>query len=357
MKLLISLLSLVIIGSPVHSHAAETSVVSHTTQESSTENLANEATIENSEGADVAESDSPESADVLLERLSQSLQSLNFSTSFVVVKNNHADPYHWFHGVNAEKAELEILSLLNGPRRDILRKDNIVSYIEPELPPYSIYSTQISGPIPNILSDDVASLHKSYNFISVGKSRILGRSAQIIRIVPNDSNKYGHWLWLDQHTGLLLKIAIVTKTGQQLEQIQFTHLDITENPAESLMQLDSTELPKVIDIPEGYQNQQLSWQVNWLPQGFEKISTNRHRITSTKQPVEFALFSDGLVEISVYVTSSKDKQRAVDYVLDGATVALNQVNNNFEVSVVGKIPAQTAKQIADSVTPTIRPIP
>jgi len=168
--------------------------------------------------------------------------------------------------------------------------------------------------------------------------------------VPKDSNLYSHWLWLDQKTGLLLKLAIVTRKGQQLEQIQFTHLDITDRPSESLSQLQATELPKVVEIPEGYQQQKLSWQVNWLPEGFKKVNANRHRISSTQQPVEFILFGDGLVDVSVYVTPSKEQQRPVDYVIDGATVALNQVVNGFEISVVGKIPSHTAKQIADSVS-------
>lgn len=304
-----------------------------------------------------AEAESPETADVWLARLSQSLQTLNFSTSFVVVKNNHAEPYHWFHGVNEQNVELEILSLLNGPRRDVLRKNNTISYIEPELPPYSVLSANLKGPIPNILSGDIYTLSSTYNFISVGKSRILGRSAQIIRIVPKDASKYGHWLWLDEKTGLLLKIAIVTSKGQQLEQVQFTHLDITEKPSESLNQLQATELPSVVDIPQGYQQQKLSWKVNWLPPGFEQINANRHRIATTKQPVEFMLFGDGLVNISVYVTQSQEKQRAVDYVMDGATVALSQVVKGIEVSVVGKIPSITAKKIADSVTLLVRPQP
>jgi len=302
-----------------------------------------------------AETESVDTADVWLTRLSQSLKTLNFSTSFVVVKNNHAEPYHWFHGVDQQNVELEILSLLNGPRRDVLRKDKTISYIEPELPPYSILSSHLKGPIPNILSGEVATLMNSYNFISVGKSRILGRSAQIIRIVPKDSSKYGLWLWLDEKNSLLLKLAIVTKKGQQLEQIQFTHLDITETLAESLIQLQTTELPNVVDIPQGYQEQKLSWTVDWLPQGFKQINANRHRISATKQPVEFMLFGDGLVDVSVYVTKSKEQQRAVDFVMDGATVALNQVVNGFEVSVVGKIPSVTAKKIADSVTLLPRP--
>ncbi|SEK72790.1 sigma E regulatory protein, MucB/RseB [Colwellia chukchiensis] len=298
-----------------------------------------------------------EKAEPWLERLAQSLQSLNFSTSFVVVKNNQAEPYHWFHGVDDNGDELEILSLLNGPRRDVLRKKNIVSYIEPELPPYSVVSQQITGPIPAILRGDVNSLAQTYDFISVGRSRVLGRPAQLIRIVSKDPHRYGHWLWLDQKTGMLLKLALANRAGQLLEQVQFTHLDITKELSESLRQLQQTQLPKVIEIPEGYQAQSLQWQVSWLPAGFTKVNANRHRIAATKKPVEFMLFNDGLVDVSVYVNPSEDRQRATDYVMDGATVVLNQVVNSFEVSVVGKIPAKTAKVIADSVVLTASAAP
>ena len=143
-------------------------------------------------------------------------------------------------------------------------------------------------------------------------------------------------------------MAVATRKGQLLEQIQFTQLEITPRPAESLIQLQSTELPRILEIPEGYQQQNLSWQVKWLPQGFVNINSNRHRINSTQQPVEFKLFSDGLVDVSVYVTPSQN-QRQADFVLDGATVAFNQSISGVEISVVGKIPSQTAKKIADSV--------
>jgi sigma-E factor negative regulatory protein RseB len=296
----------------------------------------------------VAEESEP--AKVWLERLSSSLNKLNFSTSFVVVKNNQAQPYHWFHGVDEYGKELEILSLLNGPRRDILRKDNVVSYIEPELPPYSVTSQKISGPIPAILAGDISQLEKIYDFISVGRSRILGRPAQLIRIEPKNVHRYAYWLWLDQQSSMLLKLSIVTKQGQQLEQIQFTHLDITDKPSESVLQLHETELPVLVDIPEAYQQQELQWDVNWLPDGFKQINSNRHEISLTKQPVEFVLFSDGLVDISIYVNASKEKQRNADFAMEGATLVLNQVNDGIEVSVVGKIPSKTAKAIADSIT-------
>jgi sigma-E factor negative regulatory protein RseB len=291
-----------------------------------------------------------EPAKAWLERLSNALNKLNFSTSFVVVKNNQAQPYHWFHGVDDTGTELEILSLLNGPRRDILRKGNTVSYIEPELPPYSVTSQQISGPIPAILAGDISQLENIYDFISVGRSRVLGRPAQLIRIEAKNAHRYAYWLWLDQQSSMLLKLSIVTKQGQQLEQIQFTHLEITDKPSESVLQLNDTELPVLVDIPQEYQHQELQWDVNWLPEGFTQINANRHKISLTKQPVEFMLLSDGLVDISIYVNGSQEKQRNADFAMDGATLALNQVNEGIEVSVVGKIPSTTAKAIADSIT-------
>lgn len=291
-----------------------------------------------------------EPAKVWLERLSNSLNKLNFSTSFVVVKNNQAQPYHWFHGVDESGQELEIFSLLNGPRRDILRKGNIVSYIEPELPPYSVSSQKISGPIPAILAGDISQLETIYDFVSVGRSRILGRPAQLIRIESKNAHRYAYWLWLDQQSSMLLKLSIVTKQGQPLEHIQFTHLDITDKPSESVLQLHETDLPVLVDIPVDYQKQQLLWDVNWLPEGFKQINSNRHKISLTKQPVEFMLFSDGLIDISIYVNASKEKQRNTDFAKDGATLVLNQVNEGIEVSIVGKIPSKTAKKIADSIT-------
>jgi len=293
-------------------------------------------------------------AKLSFERLSSALRELNFSTSFVVVKNNQAEPYHWLHGLTADTAssnqvELEILALLNGPRRDVLRIDNTVSYIEPEYAPYSITSSHISGPIPAVFGQDISVLENNYHFVSVGRSRVLGRIAQLIRIVPKDTNRFGYWVWLDQQSGLLLKLAIITRKGQLLEQIQFTHLEITSDTSEHLKQLQATDLPKVVDITAKQEVTKLGWQVNWLPNGFKPIKSNRHRINTSKQSVEFMLFNDGLVDLSVYVNPSKDKQRVIEYAHDGATLVFNQVINNVEVSVVGKIPVATAKKVVNSV--------
>ena len=328
-----------------------------------------------------------------LEKLSTALSTLNFSTSFVVVKNNQAEPYHWLHGLGENNTELTILARLNGPRRDILQKGNVVSYIEPEFAPYSVYANNIRGPIPSIFSGDVNKINDNYHFVLVGKSRVLGRAAQLIRIVPKDGHRLGYWLWLDLKSNLLLKLAILSENGQMLEQIQFTHLEITDKLSVNLAQLQTSQLPDLITLggsstpetnekieqdivteetahsetvinneqqPHKLQGVQqtheqagdieINWQVNWLPAGFKLVKTDQHPLNTTNRTMQFMLFSDGLVDVSVYVGLASKGQQPLGYANDGATVVLTKVFNHIEVSVVGKIPANTAVKIADSVT-------
>ena len=299
-----------------------------------------------------------ESAKLWLEQLSKSLRELNFTTSFVVVKNNQAEPYHWLHGIGENSQELEIFSRLNGPRRDILRQGDIVSYIEPEQEPYSIISNHVQSPIPTIFRGDFSELEDNYRFISVGRSRVLGRVAQLVRIVAKDKYRFSYWLWLDQETGLLLKMAILTRQGLLLEQIQFTHIEVSEQLSESLVQFQSTELPEIIKLNNQKKNRVLAWKVDWLPQGFAVIKSNQHNLNSHNQgenkAVEFMLFSDGLVEISVYVNLSQENFRAPEYASDGATMVFNHIVQGIEVGIVGDIPLATAKKIAESIVPATK---
>ncbi len=294
-----------------------------------------------------------ESAKFWLKKLSQSLRELNFTTSFVVVKNNQVEPYHWLHGIGENELELEIFASMNGPRRDVLRQGDVVSYIVPEQEPYSVISKDIRSPIPSIFRGDITALEDNYRFISVGRSRILGRVAQLIRIVAKDDYRFSYWLWLDQQSGLLLKMAVLTRQGQLLEQIQFTRIDVSDKLSENLVQLQLTELPPVDKLNNRQENKNLPWQVNWLPEGFKLLKSNQHSLNSYsrvgEKTVDFMLFTDGLVEVSVYVNASKENFRAPEYANDGATMVYNHVSQGVEVGVVGGVPLVTARKIAESI--------
>lgn len=282
-----------------------------------------------------------------IERLSLSLKNLNFDTSFVVVRNNRAEPYRWLHGVDSDK-ELEIVTLLNGPRKESIRIENVVSYFESDNPPYSVFGSSITGPIPSAFWNNIDKLKQTYHFVGVGKSRILGRPAQLIRLESKDKRRFGYWLWLDIQSGLLLKSAIISPTGELLEQVQFTHLSITEQSHDILKQLHSAELPDPIEN-QGVKSE-FSWNVNWLPQGFELKNASQSHLGNINEQVESLLFNDGLVNVSVYVARSEQSDRAPSVNQTGATVVFSQLRDGYEINVVGKVPANTALAIAESIS-------
>ncbi|MEW6998430.1 MucB/RseB C-terminal domain-containing protein [Colwelliaceae bacterium BS250] len=282
-----------------------------------------------------------------MQRLSNSLRNLNFDTSFVVVRNNRAEPYRWVHGVENKK-ELELLTLLNGPRKETIRVDNTVSYFDSATLPYTVNANVITGPIPIAFSGNIEKLQQSYDFVGVGKSRILGRPAQLVRLESKDKQRFGYWLWLDIQSGLLLKAALISRDGELLEQIQFTHLSITEHPSELLKQLLNTKLPSPMSNDLSLIN--LPWSVSWLPQGFELVKSNRHTLNSIGEEVESLIYNDGLVDVSVYVSKTTAQNRAASVNQTGATVLLSQLRDGYEINVVGQIPAKTALAIAESVS-------
>ncbi|HBW98582.1 MAG TPA: anti-sigma E factor, partial [Pseudoalteromonas sp.] len=65
---------------------------------------------------------------------------------------------------------------------------------------------------------------------------------------------------------------------------------------------------------------------------------------------DYYLYSDGFVEISVFVQRPLPGRRLSGSLTSGATTIYVHNGGNFDVSVVGNVPSQTAKAIAESVT-------
>ncbi|WP_199609577.1 MucB/RseB C-terminal domain-containing protein [Flocculibacter collagenilyticus] len=307
----------------------------------------------------------PVTAEQLLQKLNYALHNLNFDASFIVIFNKKGEPYRWLHGIH-QGVELEHLSLLNGAGQDIVRRDKVVTYFDPQQPPYSINSGVIRGPIPEILFTDISNLKQHYSFVLAGKKRIAGREAQLIRIIANDKHLYNFKLWLDVRSGMLLKAAYVNDSGEELEQIQLTHITVTEQPHPELIKLSAATLPEVITPPVSATSQQAStsldvdvvknseikinnWRFGWLPSGFKVIKSDKHQLSLTREASDYYMFSDGLIDFSVFI--QRPLSGSSNSVLTkGAITLYNHRNQVYDVSVVGRIPAKTAQLIAQSVS-------
>ncbi|MFY8272971.1 MucB/RseB C-terminal domain-containing protein [Pseudoalteromonas sp. SSDWG2] len=282
-----------------------------------------------------------------LDDMATAVKQRNFVASFVVVKDRAMEPYRWSHGVHDNK-ELELLTLLNGAGLEMVRVDDQVTYYEPQATPYSVKTSAISGPIPEVLFGDITSLEESYNFVLGNKGRIAGRPAQLIRIEAKDEDKYSYWVWLDTETSLLLKSAYVNNAGEFLEQLQLSHLNVTEMPAAELIEMSQREFPQALPSIAAL-NDEGSWQIGWLPQGFELLKSDRHKLNLNNELADYYLYSDGLIDVSVFVQRPLAGQRPSGSLTSGATTIYIHNAGAFDVSVIGNIPVQTAKNIAESV--------
>ena len=287
----------------------------------------------------------------LLLKMANAVHNRNFDASFVVVKGKTMEPYRWVHAKQGD-TELEHLSLLNGAGLEMVRVNNQVTYFEPQSEPYSLKTDSIAGPIPEVLFKDIERLSAHYDFVMGGKGRIAGRAAQLVRIESKDEFKYNYWIWLDMESSLLLKAAYVNHEGEALEQLQLTHVSVTEQPASMLLEVLNRNFPT--PLPEsdfgGTENIAKNWNINWLPDGFELLKSDRHKLDLNNELTDYYLFSDGFVEISIFIQRPLPGKRLSGALTSGATTVYVHNGGNFDVSVVGNVPSMTAKAIAESVT-------
>lgn len=301
------------------------------------------------DSAENGESTPHPSAEDWLEKLSYTLRRTNFDVSFVVSRQFKTEPYRWRHAV-VSGLELEQLSLLNGSGSETVRKGNQVSYFEPSTVPYTLIASNISGPIPDIFYQSNDLIEGSYELILQGRERVAGRLAQQIRIQPRVKNRYSYTVYLDSETAMLLKLVTMLPDNQQIEDLQVTSIEINQDPDKQLLNLIDAELPEP-SVPKA-EDHSFSWQLAWLPEGFERYASNKHRLAIYRKLVEQQLFTDGIASFSVYMAQSRLPLTETSTFQRGATSIVQRPLGNYELTVIGNIPLDTASQVAQSLVLT-----
>lgn len=291
--------------------------------------------------------------DTILAQVRKSLNSLNYEAAFIQVRGKFAEPFEWAHGL-VEGNEIEYLRSQSGPNLEVVRKGDVVAYFEAEAEPYAVKSRAIQSILPALFFDQSITLGDYYSIAVGGKSRIIDRGAQLIRIVAKDNFRFNYWLWLDIQSGLILKSALVSKQGEVLEQFQITRLNLLPQAPAIAQKLSTTVLPVPPKSAKPIRTSNTvikpKWKINWLPQGFKVVSRNQHKLSLTREVADYILLTDGLVELSVFIQPPLGNKIKVGHLRSGSNVVAVYHGNGFDVSVVGKVPAQTAERVAQSVS-------
>jgi sigma-E factor negative regulatory protein RseB len=289
----------------------------------------------------------------LLQRLADAERTQSFQGTFVYERNGSFSTHSVWHRVGEGGALRERLLQLDGSAQEVLRVDGQVQCASGALA-----DQLIDSQLWPTRALDAEQLGEWYELRVLGKSRVAGRAASVLALVPRDQHRYGIELHLDQQTGLPLKSLLVSDKGQLLERLQFTQLQ-TDTPADSSLE------PGAGCRPVRLQPMQVkaveAWHSDWLPPGFSLNSVTQRRSPASNEPVACQVYGDGLVRFSVFMEPLRGATVEDVRTQLGPTVVVSRRlkagDGDVMVTVVGEIPLGTAERVALSMRSTAEVVP
>jgi sigma-E factor negative regulatory protein RseB len=287
-------------------------------------------------------------ASAWLDRMAAALREQNYQGTFTYMRGSQFETINIVHQF-VDGEENERLVHQSGEEREVIRSDDEVVCYHPNSPSVKFDHIVPLGPFSAAFNENLAAYQSSYRFSLHGKDRIAGRSAVKLKILPRNNDRFGYRLWLDEQTGLLLQSQLVER-GRVLELFQFSQIEIGEPVAgtvlASSMGNDALSHRLSPELDERQQTVKPGWRVSWLPDGFKAVKTRESNRLH---------FSDGLATLSVFVDQKVSTELPDMTTHHGATsVIIRRMKGaKGQITVVGEVPINTARKIAESVEPVI----
>ncbi len=301
-----------------------------------------------------------------LARMGQAFAELNYDGIFSYYSGRELSSLRVVHAVK-DGVQRERLIHLNGALREIIRNGQEVSCIlQPGDEILELESSIPSGPFARAFTRGFEHTNNIYSTSFRGMGRVAARSAIRLAIVPQDDDRFGYRLWLDENSGLLLRSELLDQAGEKLEIFQFTVIQIGQPVSEESLQpethsgsvvshltLESSD-PLQMPIETNAEPKRMNWKAGWLPKGFAMDSWDIRRVPSSKKSVNTLMYSDGLAAFSVFIEDMPPSGAGNVVSRNGATVVVTQMvegprKSKHLVTVVGEVPTSTASRIASSV--------
>jgi sigma-E factor negative regulatory protein RseB len=290
-----------------------------------------------------------------LDRMSQAVQQRNYVGTFVYLHNGRMETMRVVHR-NDEQGERERLYSLTGVAREVLRDNETVTCILPDRESVMVRASKPRSPLRSKWLQDLDRLARYYDIRFEGEDRIIGRLARVIAVQPRDHYRYGHRLWLDVESDLMLKSMVQDEQGRTVEQMMFTELELPDIIHDEELQpaLSGQDFTWQDHRDEGPATavalSDLHWEIGQLPHGFDLQHHNRYARPGQADLLEHLVYGDGLASISVYIEAADPEEEPLEgSSRRGAVNAFGTLVDGFQVTAVGEVPAQAVELIARSV--------
>jgi len=288
-----------------------------------------------------------------LQRIYAATQKLSYTGVFVYQQGQQVETSRITHVVEASGPR-ERLETLDGTPREIIRtRDQVVCYLPASM---TVKIDKQSGTrmFPAILPERLKELYENYNIRKGDVERVGGYDCQVIILEPRDRMRYGHRLWADLNTGMLLKAKTFDEKNEMLEQFSFTQLQIGGAIGREQLKARFSRASRDWRVEDSGAIRanlaEAGWTIRSTPPGFRTV-TELLRTLGGTSGVGHIVLSDGLAAVSVFIQPVKSKQAASQpgLVRQGAINVYTRPVGDHWITVVGEAPPESVKYIADAV--------
>ena len=305
-------------------------------------------------GSLITKASAEPSAEALLFQMQRGYHHNNFELVMVHILQNNIEPLRLTHGWN-NRTEITHLLTLSGRPVEYLGKNKQVTFAESAQVSYTLQESRLPGLWFAMMGCSPKTLLQYYEVVSTGKSRIAGQVAQSVRLTAKEDSKYSFILWLEQKTGILLRLDVHDVQGNLVEQYLGIDFRLLSENSSSIKALAAMNVPPAETSQDIYRAEPPShhWKLGWLPSGFEAKSADQHKLIGSDELMDYFMLSDGLVDVSVYISRSNAKpinREKEQIAMHGATSILS-VNRDDGVilTVVGELPMPSLRRIVETL--------
>lgn len=286
-----------------------------------------------------------------VERIYAATNKLSYTGIFVYQHGQLTETSRITRLVDASGAQ-ERVEVLDGSPREIIRINNEVQCYLPGSMTVKVEKLGSNRPLLPILPSQVKDLPENYLIRKGEIERIAGFECQAIVLEPRDKMRYGHKLWADTSTGMLLKAQTLDENNQVVEQFMFTQIKVGGNIPRSELRSKFKGRSKDWRIEESGGTvtdlAKAGWTIKAAPAGFRKITEMKRNIAGTPD-VGHIVLSDGLAAVSVFIEPNKSSGKPLGLSRQGAINIFTRKLDNHLVTVVGETPAESVKAVAAGI--------
>jgi sigma-E factor negative regulatory protein RseB len=285
-----------------------------------------------------------------LDRMSAAVQKTSYAGTVIRSRGGDTEALKIVHRIDSGVIN-EKVTVQEGNGLEIIRSGNEVHCILPDSKSVSVETWNNQSMLFSTLPSNATRFGHEYDLSIVREDRVAGRIAVLLAIRPHDEFRFGHRIWLDRNTAFPLRTELVAGDGSLLEQVKFADINL-ESPISSDALSPSVSLDNFTFQSGAAKRIEVDFETDWacddLPAGFRVVSTKSEQLPGSDIPVTHILYSDGLANVSVFISQAKNRKLARRSNVGGSNAYSLQLDD-YQITAVGEVPEATVKRIATSM--------